>query len=86
MLYINTVLVMITVSVAPPLAHAGSAAPARRLLDPLRERLRCLHSSIRTEEACVHGVRAFVRFHGLRHPQQRGADEARTPFDTLQPA
>jgi len=49
--------------------------PSQRLLDRLRERLRYLHSSIRTEEAYVHWVRAFVRFHGLRHPRQMGAGE-----------
>ena len=77
MLYINTVLVMMPPSDAPPLARAGSSAPARRLLDQLRERVRYLHYSIRTEEAYVHWVRAFVRFHGLRHPKEMGADEVR---------
>jgi integron integrase len=77
MLYKNTVLAMIPASDAPPLARAGSTAPARRLLDQLRERVRYLHYSIRTEEAYVHWVRAFVRFHGLRHPKEMGADEVR---------
>jgi hypothetical protein len=49
--------------------------PGRRLLDQLRERLRYLHYSLRTEEAYVHWVRAFVRFHGLRHPRAMGAAE-----------
>ena len=53
---------------------AASASP-RRLLDQLRERIRYLHCSIRTEDAHVHWVRAFVRFHGLRHPRQMGASE-----------
>jgi len=56
-------------------AAAGPGGPPRRLLDALRERLRYLHYSIRTEEAYVHWVRSFVRFHGLRHPRQMGADE-----------
>ena len=77
MLYINTVLVMIPASDALPLPRADSTAPARRLLDQLRERVRYLHYSIRTEEAYVHWVRAFVRFHGLRHPKEMGADEVR---------
>ena len=68
--------------VPPPLRAAACAAgpgvaPGRRLLDPLRDRVRYLHHSIRTEEAYVHWVRAFVRFHGLRHPKQMGADEVR---------
>jgi site-specific recombinase XerD len=45
------------------------------LLEALRGRIRYLHYSIRTEEAYVHWVRAFVRFHGRRHPRQMGAEE-----------
>jgi integron integrase len=48
---------------------------SRRLLDQVRERIRYLHYSIRTEDAYVHWVRAFVRFHGLRHPAEMGAPE-----------
>lgn len=43
--------------------------PPRRLLDAVRDRIRHLHYSLRTEEAYVHWVRAFVRFHGRRHPR-----------------
>ena len=46
-----------------------------RLLDQVRERIRYLHYSLRTEEAYVHWIRAFVRFHGLRHPVEMGAPE-----------
>jgi hypothetical protein len=45
----------------------GSPLPAlqsSRLLDQVRERIRYLHYSIRTEQAYVHWVRAFARFHG----------------------
>lgn len=52
----------------PPLRSA-------KLLDQLRERVRYLHYSIRTEQAYVHWVRAFVRFHGLRHPREMGGPE-----------
>jgi site-specific recombinase XerD len=52
-----------------------ASPPSQRLLDRLRERLRYLHYSIRTEEAYVHWVRAFVRFHDLRHPRAMGAQE-----------
>ena len=48
---------------------------ALRLLDQVRERIRYLHYSIRTEDAYVHWVRGFVRFHGLRHPAEMGAPE-----------
>jgi hypothetical protein len=32
--------------------------PSTRLLDQVRERVRCLHDSIRTEDADVHSARA----------------------------
>ena len=46
-----------------------------RLLDALREQIRYRHYSLRTEEAYVHWVRAFIRFHGLRHPQELAKPE-----------
>jgi integron integrase len=46
-----------------------------RLLDQLRERLRLLHYSRRTEEAYVYWCRAFIRFHGMRHPSEMGGPE-----------
>ena len=48
---------------------------AVKLLDQLRERIRYLHYSRRTEEAYVHWVRAFIRWHGLRHPVEMGGPE-----------
>ena len=47
---------------------AGAPPPSPRLLDALRQQIRYRHYSLRTEEAYVHWVRAFVRFHDLRHP------------------
>lgn len=50
--------------------------PPQRLLDQLREQIRYRHYSLRTEEAYVHWVRAFVRFHGAaRHPREMGREE-----------
>ncbi len=46
-----------------------------RLLDQLRERIRLLHYSLRTEEAYVYWARAYIRFHGLRHPAEMGKAE-----------
>lgn len=51
------------------------ALQSTRLLDQVRERIRLLHYSRRTEEAYVHWIRAFVRFHGVRHPAQMGGPE-----------
>lgn len=52
----------------PPLRSA-------RLLDQVRERIHYLHYSIRTEDAYVHWIRAFVFFHGRRHPGEMGGPE-----------
>src|SRR3990167_8924901 len=46
--------------------------PPLRLMDQLRHQIRYLHYSIRTEQAYVHWVRAFVRFHGFLPPAVRG--------------
>lgn len=46
-----------------------------KVLDQLRERIRYLHYSIRTEQAYVHWVRAYIHFHGLRHPATLGGAE-----------
>lgn len=46
-----------------------------KVLDQLRERIRYLHYSVRTEEAYTHWVRAFIHFHGRRHPAEMGGAE-----------
>ena len=48
---------------------------ATRVLDQLRERIRYLHYSIRTEETYVYWVRAFIRFHERRHPATLGGED-----------
>ena len=51
----------------PRTAGLPALPPLRstRLLDQLRERVSVLHYSRRTEQAYVHWVRAFIRFHGI---------------------
>ena len=59
----------------------GASLPALRavkLLDRLRERIRLMHYSRRTEEAYVYWCRAFIRFHGVRHPAEMGQKEVET--------
>lgn len=63
-----------------PIRPAKPAAPlpllrSVRLLDQVRERIRYLHYSIRTEDAYVHWIRAFIFFHGRRHPGEMGGPE-----------
>ncbi|WP_456300867.1 phage integrase N-terminal SAM-like domain-containing protein [Xenophilus arseniciresistens] len=58
----------------PALPRLPALQPTR-LLDQVRERIRLLHYSLRTEDAYVYWVRTFMRFHGVRHPAQMGQPE-----------
>ena len=48
-----------------------------RILDQVRERVRYLHYSMRTEEAYLYWIRFFIRWSGVRHPRDMGGDEVR---------
>lgn len=54
---------------------ASSPRRPPRLLQAFVERLRYLHYSLRTEQAYVHWVRAFVHWSGRRHPREMGGAE-----------
>ncbi len=61
-----------------PAMTAGSGSPNARgpkLLDRVRESIRTLHYSIRTEDAYVRWVNRFVVCHGKWHPIEMGAPE-----------
>lgn len=66
-----------TVAAPAPTASraANGAPPPVRLLDQVRWQIRQLHYSRRTEDAYVYWCRAFIRFHGLRHPAEMGVPE-----------
>ncbi len=46
-----------------------------KLLEKVRDLIRTLHYSYRTEEACLHWIRQYILFHGKRHPIEMGAAE-----------
>jgi integron integrase len=48
---------------------------APRLLEQVRDAIRRLHYSPRTEEAYVHWIKRFIYFSGRRHPASLGAAE-----------
>ena len=62
-------------------SHIGSrktstpAFQSTRLLDQLREQIRYLHYSLRTEQAYVFWVRKYIHCHRLRHPRDMGSPE-----------
>ncbi len=61
---------------ATPIADKSDTAPARpRLLDQVRERIRVKHYSRSTEKTYLHWIKAYIHFHGLRHPRDMGAAE-----------
>lgn len=59
------------------------AFQSARLLDQVRERIRYLHYSLRTEEAYLHWIRAYIRFHALRHPSELGGVEVQGFLNAL---
>ena len=60
---------------APTVLPTPAAPQQPKLLDLLRQRIRVLHYSIRTEQAYVDWARRFILFHGKRHPREMGAAE-----------
>jgi integron integrase len=55
--------------------HESRATKQPRLLDRVRDAIRRLHYSDRTEETYIHWIRRFIYFSGKRHPAQMGAEE-----------
>jgi site-specific recombinase XerD len=48
-----------------------------KLLDRIRNAMRLNRYSPRTEQAYVDWIKRFIRFHGVRHPQDMGAEEVK---------
>lgn len=54
----------------------GASPPSPpRLMDQVRDRIRRLGLSLRTEEAYCGWIRRFILHHGKRHPREMGAPE-----------
>ncbi len=54
---------------------ASTPPPGPKLLTQLAHAIRARRYSPRTEEAYRHWVKAFVRFHGTRHPNELGTED-----------
>ena len=59
-----------------------------RLLDQVRERIRYLHYSLKTEKAYLYWTRFFIRWSatqpgGMRHPRDMGASEVEAFFSMM---
>jgi hypothetical protein len=64
----------------PERPHVPETMPMSkpRLPDRLREHVRVLHYSIRTDDAYVNWIRRYILFHGKRHPREMGQPEVET--------
>jgi integron integrase len=47
----------------------------RGLFEVAREKIRTRHLAFRTEQAYLHWIRRYVKFHNRRHPREMGAPE-----------
>ena len=54
-----------------------------RFMEVVRRRLREQRYSPRTQEAYVHWIRRFIRFHDRRHPRDMGEEEVRRFLSSL---
>jgi integron integrase len=70
-------------SISTPPNASKPALQSTRLLDQVRERIRYLHYSLRTEQAYLLWIRAFIRHHGLRHPRTLGGSEVESFLNAL---
>jgi integron integrase len=46
-----------------------------RLFEQVRDQMRLLHYSLRTEETYLHWIKRYILFHGKRHPAEMGERE-----------
>jgi len=66
----------------PSLAQP-KAPRAPKLLDRVRETMRTSRYSPRTEAVYVDWIKRYIRFHGIRHPQEMGAGEVKASLSHL---
>ncbi len=66
-------------TLSPPAAEPQP----RRLLDQVRDKLRKLHYSPRTEEAYIGWIKRFIWFHNKRHPRDMGPQEVEAFLSNL---
>ena len=67
---------------AAAVEHPAARRPPR-LLDQVRDKLRKLHYSHRTEEAYLGWIKRSIWFHNKRHPKDMGAAEVEAFLSNL---
>ena len=61
-------------SESPTLSDAAAVRP--RLIERFRAAIRTRHYSRRTEKSYWYWIRFYIRYHGMRHPEELGGAEA----------
>lgn len=64
-------------------SQSEPVAPAPRLLDVVRDRIRTRHYSLRTETAYANWIKRFILFHNKRHPRDMGGAEVEAFLTSL---
>lgn len=54
-----------------------------KLLQRVRQKVRFLHYSIRTENAYIYWIVKFIRFHNLKHPESLSAQDVQVFLNDL---
>jgi integrase len=68
----------VAVDQEPDSPYKSAASPPKpRLREQLRVAIRSRNFSRRTEKTYWYWIRWFIRFHGMRHPVEMGADEVK---------
>lgn len=70
-------------SAQPSRTYDKPRLQSSRLLDQVRERIRYLHYSLRTEQAYLLWIKAFIRHQGLQHPRDLGGPEVESFLNAL---
>lgn len=68
---------------AQDISSAASSAHPPKLLEEVRDRLRFLHYSLRTEHSYAGWIKRYILFHGKRHPKDMGASEVEAFLSNL---
>jgi len=71
------------VSESPGPEPPGQRDPAPSLGERVRQAMRLRHLSSRTEEAYLHWMQRYFRFHGQRHPRELGAEHVTAFLSSL---
>jgi integron integrase len=72
-----------TNTAALPANPASDPLESSHLISRVRETIRLKHYSLRTERSYCDWIRRYLRYHGMRHPSQMGAEQVTAFLSSL---